>query len=63
MWVLCSGGLFYLCIWGCMGQDGNDDDDDDEDVCVCERDVFSATPKKKLNNINMFWIGDKISSK
>lgn len=29
-----------------MGQDGNDDDDDDEDVCVCERDVFSAAPKK-----------------
>lgn len=47
MWLLCSGGLFYLCIWGCMGQDRNDDDDDDdEDVCVCERDVFSATPKK-----------------
>lgn len=30
-----------------MGQDGNDDDDDDEDVYVCERDVFSAAPKKK----------------
>lgn len=30
-----------------MGQDGNDDDDvDDEDVCVCERDMFLAAPKK-----------------